>query len=574
MAANTQPNKDTIYIDVDDEITGIIDKVRSSDGRIVALVLPKRATVLQSIVNMRLLKRSAEQAKKQLVLITTEAGLLPLAGTVGIHVADTLQSKPEIPQAPSAASAAQPVEESLSLEDEPEEEFTAENAGNKPVGELAKKAGKGGLVITSGVETESPVDTAPTTPSTTGKATKKDKALKVPSFDKFRVRLLLAILAVIGLAVLIYLALFVLPKATVNIATDTQDINSNIGFSLDTAASSLDLATANVPATAAQQQKTYTQQVDTTGEVNNGKQAKGNVTFTLTNCSHSSVDIPQGTGITANGLTYVTQSEVTLSSVQIGPNCNPGGWEAYYSKTIPVVALKGGADYNTESGTKFSLPSSISGASSVDASANGKIDGGTDDITQVVAQKDIENAKKQIDTKDPAIENTLYQQLVQNGLFPIKSTYQASDPNVSSDKQPGDKATTVTVTISITYTMFGTNKANLLALVKDDVGQQADLDKQAILDDGLSKATFTIDDLSDTKARISLENTATLGPKIDTVALKSQIAGKKSGDAKEVINQLPGVTDVDIKLSPFWVSSIPKNTDKIVVQVGKAAANN
>ena len=72
-------SKDTIYIDIDEEITGIIDKVRASDGKIVALVLPKRASVLQSIVNMKLLKRSADEAKKHLVLITSEAGLLPLA---------------------------------------------------------------------------------------------------------------------------------------------------------------------------------------------------------------------------------------------------------------------------------------------------------------------------------------------------------------------------------------------------------------------------------------------------------------------------------------------------------------
>ena len=61
--------KDTLYIDVDDEITVIIDKVRSSDGKIVALVLPKRAATLQSVVNLKLLKKTAQSAKKNLVLI-------------------------------------------------------------------------------------------------------------------------------------------------------------------------------------------------------------------------------------------------------------------------------------------------------------------------------------------------------------------------------------------------------------------------------------------------------------------------------------------------------------------------
>src|SRR3954469_9923983 len=100
MTAN---DKDTIYIDIDDEITGIIDKVKVSDNKVVALVLPKRASVFQSIVNMKLLKRAADSSGKSLVLITSEAGLLPLAGAAGIHVAKSLTSKPEIPAGPGQA---------------------------------------------------------------------------------------------------------------------------------------------------------------------------------------------------------------------------------------------------------------------------------------------------------------------------------------------------------------------------------------------------------------------------------------------------------------------------------------
>ena len=96
----TTNDKDTIYIDIDDEITGIIDKFNASSGKVVALVLPKRAAVLQSIVNMKLLKRAADQSKKNLVLVTTEASLMPLAGAVGVNVAKTLTSKPEVPSAP------------------------------------------------------------------------------------------------------------------------------------------------------------------------------------------------------------------------------------------------------------------------------------------------------------------------------------------------------------------------------------------------------------------------------------------------------------------------------------------
>ena len=126
-------DKDTIYIDIDDEITGIIDKLHRSAGKVVALVLPKRAGAFQSIVNMKLLKRAADSSKKNLVLITTEAGLLPLAGAAGIHVAKTLSSKPEIPTAPNMDDGG----EETVKESGDEPEVTAATAGEEPIGKLA-----------------------------------------------------------------------------------------------------------------------------------------------------------------------------------------------------------------------------------------------------------------------------------------------------------------------------------------------------------------------------------------------------------------------------------------------------
>src|ERR1700761_2539166 len=96
QSVNSIAGKETIYVDVDDEITAIIDKVSAAKGKVVALVLPKRCPVLQSVVNMKLLKRTADNAGKHLVLITTEAGLMPLASNVGLHVASTPTSKPSI----------------------------------------------------------------------------------------------------------------------------------------------------------------------------------------------------------------------------------------------------------------------------------------------------------------------------------------------------------------------------------------------------------------------------------------------------------------------------------------------
>lgn len=575
--ATTQPPKDTVYIDVDDEITTIIDKVNASTARIVALVLPKRAAVLQSVVNMKLLKRSADEAKKQVVLITAEAGLLPLAGAVGLPVANTLQSKPEIPSVPSPADELPPEEEALMLDDEADTSYTAENAGDRPVGELAGKsatgAAAGGLVITSGVDTE---DTPPSAASrgaapaaalagsAAGKAAKKNGKLKVPNFNRFRTRLAFLIIGLVLLIFLAYLALVVLPKATVAIGTNAQDINSSLNVTLDTTASHVDLSSSTVPATAAQQQKTYTKQVDATGKENKGNKATGSVTMTTCATNPAQLQaVPAGTGVSANGQTYITQDDANFGYDANG-NCSNGGFP-FRSNSVDITAQQGGANYNVSSGTDFS----VSGRS--DVSATGSASGGTDDIRQVVSQSDIDNAKGQINLKDDSIKQTLIQQLKQDNLFPITATFKASDPNVTTSSQVGDEASTVTVTESVTYTMFGTARSNLLQLIKNDVSQQIDTSQQAILDDGLNQASFSLRGMTDTSAKVDMENTALVGPKIDINALKQQIAGKKSGEAKDIITQLPGVTDANVKLSPFWLSSVPKNPDKITIKVGKAS---
>ena len=93
--------KDVIYIDVEDDITAIIGKVKAAKEKVVALVPPKRIGVLQSAVNLRLLARTADLSNKHLVLITNNQALLALASSAKIPVAKNLQSKPEIADIPA-----------------------------------------------------------------------------------------------------------------------------------------------------------------------------------------------------------------------------------------------------------------------------------------------------------------------------------------------------------------------------------------------------------------------------------------------------------------------------------------
>lgn len=564
--------KDIIYIDVDDEITAIIDKLRSSDGRIVALVLPKRATVLQSIVNMKLLKRTADAAKKHVVLITAEASLLPLAGAVGMHVASSLQSKPVIPTGvPSADSAT-----------DANDDFNVDEAADKPIGSLAGAGAAGaatGAAASRAADTETielDNDTAAAAAGAglaagAGKAgakAKKDKKLAIPDFNKFRLALIAGGVLFVGLLIFLYFAVFVLPKATVTIATDSSDIRTNATVTLSPGADELDLAEGIVPAKTEQKQQTGAQQVSSTGEKNKGEKAGGSVVLTLKNCDADEVTVPSGTGVSSGGQTYITQSSVELGSVIRRGSCDLGDPAA--SGRVDVVAQKAGASYNIGP-SEFT----VAGFSNVTGKSTSAMTGGTDNIVKSVTQSDIDNAKQKINAGDSAsVRTDLRSKLQSSGYTPIPSSLHASEPVVTTSANVGDESDTVTVTQATTYTMYGVKKADIRALILENVKDKIDPKKQKVLNDGTGKVTYDISAPAaggNVNATISAVSLA--GPDIDTKAIKSAIKGKKTNDVRTIIKSTPGVTDVSVKYSPFWVTKVPNKESKITIIMDKADAS-
>jgi len=296
QSVNSVAGKETIYVDVDDEITAIIDKVGAAKGKIVALVLPKRCPVLQSVVNMKLLKRSADNTGKNLVLITSEAGLMPLAGATGMYVASTPTSKPMIPAGPGTAEdVAEDIEEPLKIvdgntddSDGGSEDFDTKASSSRSVGELNAGVKKSSLTPALEDETIDMADADDDIPASESTAKppkqKKNKSLKIPNFNKFRVLIAVGVLALILIIGGIIFALSALPKATITIGTDSNTIATNLTLTLDASAKQLDATNNVVPATTQTQQKSNSATVQATGQQNNGQKASGTMTMTSAAC--------------------------------------------------------------------------------------------------------------------------------------------------------------------------------------------------------------------------------------------------------------------------------------------------
>ena len=553
--------KDTIYIDIDDEITAIIDKLGQSEHKIVALVLPKRATVLQSIVNMKLLKRSADAKNKKIVLITSEASLLPIAGAVKVHVAKTIQSKPIIPPAPQTLSDDIQADDNEELQQDEDEDEAGLDA-SQSVGSLAAASAINNDEET--IELDEDLEDIDVEKDDSKKSKKKSSKKKIPNFDTFRKRLLIGGVIFVGLIVLFFIFNTILPKAKIVIKSDSISVNTDVPFTANTAFTSFDADAGKVPATKKDISKTDSTKVPATGQKNIGDKATG--TVTLKNCAKvdGAFTIPAGTVLTTGASSFsVNETTLLPSSTFSGTNtCTTAG------KTVNVTSTAAGDQYNISGGRTFAV-SGVASITGIDSSA---MSGGTNKLVSVVSDQDVETAKQKISDKSKDSATTdLKKQFSNDDLFLIPESITSSAANVTATPKVGEEASEVTVSSTTVYTGLGVKESYLNTLVENSAKKQIDTTKQSISDNGLSKAIFRLEDKkSATDQRFRVQSTVSTGTQIDQEALKKEIAGKKKGDVQDLIGKLPGVKDVTVSYSPFWVYKTPSNPSKITITVEQA----
>lgn len=541
--------KDTIYIDSDDEIAAVVDKVVASKAKVVALVLPKRFTMLHSAVNMKILKKSAADHKKNLVLITSEQALLPIAAASGMYVAKSLQSKPMVPK---ALLADEETAESVDIGESEDPALDPE----APIGELAKTTDDA-----ISLDNTVPEQTKPEPTPKTEKI-KKDKKLAVPNFERFRKKLFFGIAGGVLLVVFLIFALFVWPRAIITITAQQQEIPLTITVSAsptgtdDVAAKTFKLQTKTID-------KADTKTTDATGKKDMGQKAAGSVEFY--NCSKDDKlgdtvrTVPAGTGISTGNLTFITQQ-----AVQVPPSGFSGNTCKFDkpSSAVNVVAQNAGAEYNVD-GRSFS----VAGYGSMTAKDDGGMSGGSSRVVTVVAQEDcdkllndLNNASNSQQTKDQ-----LTTEFSSNGLTPIAETYKVQTVSSTCEPSVGQEATKVSAKATYRYTMSGINTDTLTQLITQSALAKAG-QGQTVTDTGVTSAVISIDSSTGATTSLTVKTIAKTGVKQDTDALKAQVAGKNAHQTTESLQQIPGVKEVKVDYSPFWVRSTPKNQDHITIQ--------
>lgn len=82
----------TFYIDIDEEITSIAERLKGARANEIIMVVPKRALLIQSIVNLRILKKEADEKGLQLMIVTQDKLGKMLVEKAGILVQQKMEN--------------------------------------------------------------------------------------------------------------------------------------------------------------------------------------------------------------------------------------------------------------------------------------------------------------------------------------------------------------------------------------------------------------------------------------------------------------------------------------------------
>ena len=542
--------KIAIYVDVEDDLTSIISKVRNSNGKIVALVPPRRVGVLQSAVNLKLLKKVADSEKKDIILISTDKTLGALAASAKIPVAKNLTTDAKLLDLP---------------EDEESEEVIT--GLDQSIGDLDKKSKKQteDKEVTAAVEAISDDDKIDINADEEDPKPKKSKKSKIPDFKKFRKWLVLIIIAGVGLIAFLIWLIFFSTSATITISAQTSDekIDQAVNLLIDGQTDANNFQIKMVPVEPVK--KTNQIEFKATGSKDIGEQATG--TVTISNCEYNdrSISLVAGTIVYSGNLQYALNQGVEVPKAEgtLSTGCTKAG----VSPAVGVTAVNVGPDYNIASGTKLS----VSGYGGNFVATSTAISGGSKETITVVQQSDIDQIADKIknDTGSASARAELSGRFTDN-VMAIEDSFLVEFGDIHSNPAVGERATTATATAEVTYTMHGVLRDDLSQiLMTSALSKLSNKNNQTVFDNGYSAVQLlSYNKGENNTATMRLTTTAKIGPKIDEEQIKNDAVGKKANEISSSIKKIDGVEEVTVDFFPFWVTVAPEADRIHIVKSG------
>jgi len=613
----------TFYIDLEEEISSVIDRLNRSMSVDNYFVVPKRAIFLQSIVNLKLLKREADKVGKHVVIVTQDEVGASMAERSGLEIRSSVDGLETIVDAADEELVETyeqvPV---VAVKSEQKKQIRLNGVGSSDFYASAAPSGGGSFQTAPVVKKQIRKNVASPASSATkrmdpmsGEVVRsnlgKTVGAKLPAHHRPQVsaglgyeknlniekeqalekiystrenvfekqskpviendgRIKKIFISFIGLCALAFIGvalyLFV-PSAKIIIEPNI--LKNKIDLDLRGSSDNVSNEEGSIPIGIIDKEVSVVLSYDVVGgAVAVGKKAHGSVVIYNEYDSSAQTLIATTRLEAANGKIFrLVKNVVVPGTTTVAGQVKPG------AITAEVIADQPGSDYNLDP-TTFSIPGFKDGpkyakfyAKSTEPIVGGSSDGET--AGGAVIQKDIDGAKQKTEAVlNEQIIDAIKAELKEDEVALAeaeKVTIAKSNANV----KVGDMVTT------FNYTAVATVRALVFAEndVRKNLEQLAGQQKSQDVKKEISKIEYgaVSADFDKNAMELKVYGEVTSTPIIDGQQIKSKLLGKTDEQLVSILKKYSSIKSVNIEFQPTFVTRIPQYSQRVTVEIKNEA---
>lgn len=568
----TKSSRQIVYVEIDEEVTSIFDRTKNIRRKEILLVIPRKAILFQSVVNLKILKKKLSEKGKKLVIITTDRNGQHLAEKVGLQVMNRVEvEKSEAPSEESPEIRIQPIQARRNIvsKEETPQRFTE------------KKSSIRELIQEFRIKDQS---------------RKKHTDDSIQSFHFVKPsRKFLALIVIVSVGLFMLISYIALPSSTVYIRPKFDNVDFTVNITLADKRKNQTLLLQNKSnVIASESVNTTTKQTKvfkTASKEFNGENAKGKIK--IINTSDEEWTLKEGTRFQSEGgiVFRITKGVIAPPRVR-----NDEG-DLIPGNLVVSVEADPFDVYGEPAGERGNLPPvnfTIPGLSKYNqriiwGESEGQMTGGITDYREIVTSDDIKAAKKQIEDnlilmakEDLRTYIDEVNKLNQTNLTLLDDSRYLKTDLVDlriSDDLEGSYREKFELFAKIDAEGVAFDFDKLFALLKKELSVRTHpnmriredsivpenityevIDEDDLL--GQIKITATIIGIEEFAIDSSTQAGLRFGNKI-----KEKIVGLDITEAENLVGNLDEVDAVEIKTWPMWLNKLPHIPEKIEIKL-------
>lgn len=577
----------TIYIDIDEEITSVIDRIRKITDREIILVIPQRALLSQSFINLKLLKSQGDILGRKIIIVTADQLGKHLATRAGLEVREkvgnqaVLTTEIEKPQETKRGSLIPQREDWRQSSPRAASPFLSpDGVAAVSVSDIIRRAKSNKFYplrqdsssrrtsLADPRRRSSPAESDSSRPPDPSpergyrgqvKKRSKRKTIRLSSLSA-KVGLGFIGFSIFLILVIIFL---ILPKATVTIVPKSEPLSENVSLVVQVDATATDNLKEGIGGRIITLEKQERRIFKPTGKKQALEKARGEVIL-YNELGVSQLLVPTTRLMSQGNILFRTESQVVIppASVSVEGKVIPGSVKGR------VVADQAGPEGNIGPSDFYIVAFSPAKREKIYAKSSDPFVGGVSRDIEVVTQKDLDEAQRVITESLVSSARAEINNNLPAGFTLSEGALVSDVSEVKHSKKVDEEADTfeTVVKIQMKALIFPQEEARDAALRA--VSSLLGTDKYILnfSEEGVNYKLENVD-LDGKKALMTVHIEKEVFWKIDEGKIKAKIVNLNEEGALKYLQSLAEVRQVEIRLWPFWVRKVPALEKKIEVQV-------